>query len=144
MTLAALTFAPEEFAIGMDWVGPSNLFTLLESVPPYWRPYQKYFHEEIGDPSIPEDSARMWRQSPVNFADRIVRPLLIVQGRNDPRVKVAESEQIVEAARKNGKHVEYMIFEDEGHGLRKRDNKLKAYNAMFDFMTAHLGMKNTD
>lgn len=144
MTLAALTFAPEEFAMGMDWVGPSNLFTLLESVPPYWRPYQKYFHEEIGDPSIPEDSARMWRQSPVNFADRIVRPLLIVQGKNDPRVKIAESEQIVEAARKNGKHVEYIVFEDEGHGLRKRENKLEAYNAMFDFMTANLGMKNTD
>ncbi|MBK6764963.1 MAG: S9 family peptidase [bacterium] len=144
MTLAALTFVPEEFAMGLDWVGPSNLFTLLESVPPYWRPFQKYLHDEIGDPSIPEDSARMWRQSPVNFADRIVRPLLIVQGRNDPRVKVAESDQIVEAARKNGKQVEYMVFEDEGHGLRKRENKLKAYNAMFDFMTAHLGMKNTD
>lgn len=144
MTLAALTFTPEEFALGMDWVGPSNLFTLLESVPPYWRPYQSYFHQEIGNPEIPEDSARMFRQSPVNFADRIVRPLLIVQGRNDPRVKVAESDQIVEAARKNGKQVEYLIFEDEGHGLRKRENKLKAYHAMYDFMISNLGMKSTD
>ncbi len=144
MVLAALTFTPEEFAVGLDWVGPSNLFTLLESVPPYWEPYKKYFHREIGDPSLPEDSARMYRQSPVNFADRIVRPLLIVQGRNDPRVKVAESDQIVEAARKNGKEVEYLIFEDEGHGLRKRDNKLKAYHAMYDFMRANLGMKKTD
>ncbi|MCB9367272.1 MAG: S9 family peptidase [Calditrichaeota bacterium] len=144
MTLAAMTFTPEEFALGMDWVGPSNLFTLLESVPPYWRPYQTYFHQEIGNPDSPEDSARMYRQSPVNFADRIVRPLLIVQGRHDPRVKVAESEQIVDAARKNGKQVEYMIFEDEGHGLRKRDNKLQAYHAMYDFMIANLGMKRTD
>ncbi len=144
MVLAAMTFAPEEFAMGLDWVGPSNLFTLLESIPPYWEPYKAYFHREIGNPSIPEDSARMYRQSPVFFADRIVRPLLIVQGRNDPRVKVAESEQIVEAARKNGKEVEYMIFEDEGHGLRKRDNKLKAYHAMYDFMRTNLGMKKTD
>lgn len=144
MVLAALTFTPEEFALGMDWVGPSNLFTLLESIPPYWEPYKEYFYREIGNPSIPEDSARMYSQSPVFFADRIVRPLLIVQGRNDPRVKVAESEQIVEAARKNGKQVEYLIFEDEGHGLRKRENKLKAYHAMYDFMRANLGMKRTD
>lgn len=144
MVLAALTFMPEEFALGMDWVGPSNLFTLLNSVPPYWKPFLKYFYTEIGNPEIPEDSARMWRQSPVNFADRIIRPLFIVQGRNDPRVKVAESDQIVEAARKNNKEVEYMIFEDEGHGLRKRDNKLKAYNAMYDFMQTNLGMKKTD
>jgi dipeptidyl aminopeptidase/acylaminoacyl peptidase len=144
MVLAAMTFTPGEFALGLDWVGPSNLFTLMESIPPYWEPYKKYFYKEIGDPSIPADSARMWRQSPVNFADRIDRPLLIVQGRNDPRVKVAESEQIVEAARKNGKQVEYMLFEDEGHGLRKRENKLKAYHAMYDFMRANLGMKKTD
>lgn len=144
MVLAALTFAPEEFALGLDWVGPSSLFTLLESVPPYWEPYKQYFYREIGNPSVPADSARMYQQSPLYFADRIVRPLLIVQGRNDPRVKVAESEQIVAAARKNGKQVEYMLFEDEGHGLRKRDNKLKAYNAMYDFMRANLGMKKTD
>ncbi len=144
MVLAALTFAPEEFALGLDWVGPSNLFTLLASIPPYWEPYKAYFYREIGNPSNPEDSARMYKQSPVFFADRIQRPLFIVQGRNDPRVKVAESDQIVEAARKNGKEVEYMIFEDEGHGLRKRDNKLKAYGAMYDFMTLHLGMNQTD
>jgi len=144
MVLAALTFAPEEFALGLDWVGPSSLFTLMESVPSYWKPYIKYLHTEIGDPSNPADSARMYQQSPLYFSDRIVRPLLIVQGRNDPRVKVAESDQIVEAARKNGKEVEYLIFEDEGHGLRRRENKLKAYNAMYDFMRANLGMKKVD
>jgi dipeptidyl aminopeptidase/acylaminoacyl peptidase len=144
MVLAALTFTPEEFALGLDWVGPSNLFTLLASIPPYWEPYRAYFYKEIGNPAIPEDSARMYKQSPVNFADRIQRPLFIVQGRNDPRVKVAESDQIVEAARANGKQVEYMIFEDEGHGLRKRENKLKAYSAMYDFMKLHLGMSELD
>ena len=138
MVLAALTFAPEEFALGLDWVGPSNLFTLLSSIPPYWEPFREYFYREIGNPDKPEDAARMYRQSPVFFADRIQRPLFIVQGRNDPRVKLAESEQIVEAARKNGKEVEYMIFDDEGHGLRKRENKLKAYQAMYDFMLKHL------
>lgn len=140
MVLAALTFAPTEFALGLDWVGPSNLFTLLASIPPYWQPYIEYFHKEIGNPALPADSARMYRQSPLFFADRIQRPLLIVQGRNDPRVKVAESDQIVAAARKNGKEVEYMIFEDEGHGLRKRENKLKAYHAMWDFMVKHLAL----
>jgi dipeptidyl aminopeptidase/acylaminoacyl peptidase len=144
MVLAALTFAPEEFALGLDWVGPSNLFTLLASIPPYWEPYRQYFYKEIGNPELPQDSARMYRQSPVNFADRIQRPLFIVQGRNDPRVKVAESDQIVEAARKNGKEVEYLIFEDEGHGLRKRENKLKAYAAMYDFMKLHLSLNPSD
>jgi dipeptidyl aminopeptidase/acylaminoacyl peptidase len=140
MVLAALTFTPTEFALGLDWVGPSNLFTLLASIPPYWQPFVEYFHKEIGNPAMPADSARMYRQSPLFFADRIQRPLLIVQGRNDPRVKVAESDQIVAAARKNGKQVEYMIFEDEGHGLRKRENKLKAYNAMWKFMVDHLAL----
>jgi dipeptidyl aminopeptidase/acylaminoacyl peptidase len=140
MVLAGLTFTPTEFALGLDWVGPSNLFTLLASIPPYWTPFLEYFHKEIGNPAIPEDSARMYKQSPLFFADRIQRPLFIVQGRNDPRVKVAESDQIVAAARKNGKEVEYMIFEDEGHGLRKRENKLKAYKAMWDFMARHFAL----
>jgi dipeptidyl aminopeptidase/acylaminoacyl peptidase len=143
MVLAALTFTPNEFALGLDWVGPSNLFTLLESIPAYWEPYRNYFYSEIGNPAIPEDSARMYRQSPVNFADRIVKPLFIVQGRNDPRVKVAESDQIVDAARKNGKHVEYQIYEDEGHGLRKRENKLKAYDAMYKFMVENLNTRTS-
>ena len=140
MVLAALAFKPDEFALGLDWVGPSNLFTLLASIPPYWEPYRAYFHRETGNPEIPAESARMYRQSPLFFADRIVRPLLIVQGRNDPRVKVAESDQIVEAVRQNGRDVEYLIFEDEGHGLRKRENKLKAYQAMYDFMRTHLSL----
>ena len=143
MVLAALTFTPEEFTMGLDWVGPSNLFTLLSSIPPYWEPYRKYFYSEIGNPELPEDSARMYRQSPVFFADRIQRPLFIVQGRNDPRVKVAESDQIVEAARKNGKQVEYQIYEDEGHGLRKRENKLKAYEAMYRFMVKNLDQRTS-
>ncbi len=144
MVLAGLTFTPQEFALGLDWVGPSSLFTLMRSIPPYWEPYKAYFHREVGNPDNPADSSRMYRQSPVYFADRIQRPLFIVQGRNDPRVKVAESDQIVDAARKNGKQVEYMIFEDEGHGLRKRENKLKAYSAMYDFMELHLDRKQTD
>ncbi|MBI5060095.1 S9 family peptidase [candidate division KSB1 bacterium] len=144
MVLAALAFTPEEFTLGLDWVGPSNLFTLLSSIPPYWEPYRAYFYKEIGNPELAADSARMYKQSPVFFADRIQRPLFIVQGRNDPRVKVAESDQIVDAARKNGKEVEYLIFEDEGHGLRKRENKLKAYAAMYEFMRHHLGMNGTD
>lgn len=143
MVLAALTFTPYEFAMGLDWVGPSNLFTLLESIPPYWEPYRQYFYTEVGNPELPADSARMYRQSPVFFADRISRPLFIVQGRNDPRVKVAESDQIVAAARANGKAVEYQIYEDEGHGLRKRENKLRAYGDMYRFMKDHLDQRTS-
>ncbi len=95
MTLAALTFTPEEFAAGIDIVGPSNLLTLLATVPPYWEPYKKYFYREVGDPV--KDKKFLEQRSPLNSADKIVRPLFVIQGANDPRVKQAESHRILNA-----------------------------------------------
>ena len=136
MVLAALTFAPNEFAAGVDEVGPSNLVTFLKSIPPYWEPWVKYWYKEIGDPV--KDKKIYQERSPLNFADRIVRPLFVIQGANDPRVKQAESDRIVEAAKKNNVPVEYMLFPDEGHGLRKTENRIKAYKAVSEFLGKYI------
>jgi dipeptidyl aminopeptidase/acylaminoacyl peptidase len=139
MVLAALTFAPTEFAAGVDLVGPSNLTTFLKSIPPYWLPWVKYWHKEIGDPV--KDKKIYQERSPLNYADRIVRPLFVIHGANDPRVKQAESDQIVAAARKNNVPVEYMVFPDEGHGLRKKENQIKAFKAVADFLNRYIVQK---
>ncbi|OGC78095.1 MAG: hypothetical protein A2Z27_03960 [candidate division Zixibacteria bacterium RBG_16_50_21] len=139
MVLAALTFAPTEFAAGIDLVGPSNLVTFLHSLPPYWEPFIKYWHKELGDPK--KDKKFFYDRSPLNFADRIVRPLFVIHGANDPRVKKSESDQIVEAARKNNVPVEYMVFPDEGHGLRKRENQIKAFKAVAGFLDKYILMR---
>lgn len=136
MTLAALTFTPEVFAAGLDEVGPSNLQTLLASVPPYWEPYKKYFYREVGDPK--KDQKFLKERSPLFSADRIQRPLFVIQGANDPRVKQQESDSIVEAIKKRGGVVDYMIFPDEGHGLRKKENRIKAYNKMKEFLDQYI------
>jgi len=139
MVLAALTFAPTEFAAGVDAVGPSNLITFLKSIPPYWQPWVKYWYKEIGDPV--KDKKLYEERSPLNFADRIVRPLFVIHGANDPRVKQAESDRIVEAAKKNNVPVEYMVFPDEGHGLRKKGNQIKAFQAVSDFLDKYILQK---
>jgi len=136
MTLAGLTFAPDVFAAGVDICGPSNLQTLLASVPPYWEPFIKYFHREVGDPK--KDQKFLKERSPLFSADRIQRPLFVIQGANDPRVKQQESDQIVDALKKKGGVVEYMIFPDEGHGLRKKENQIKAYNRVREFLDQHI------
>ena len=136
-TLVGLTFTPELFACGVDVVGPSNIGTLLNSIPPYWEPMKREFALRVGDPETEPDFIES--RSPLNFADRIVRPLLVAQGANDPRVKKHESDQIVAAARKNGKDVLYLLFEDEGHGFARPENRVKYCAAAEAFLAKHLG-----
>jgi dipeptidyl aminopeptidase/acylaminoacyl peptidase len=135
--LVGATFTPDTFACAVDIVGPSNLLTLLRSIPPYWEPMRRMFAVRVGD--LEKDEEYLRSISPLFKADRIKIPLLIAQGANDPRVKKAESEQIVEAMRKAGKPVEYMLFPDEGHGFARPENRLKFYAAAEAFLAKHLG-----
>ncbi|MDR4988694.1 MAG: S9 family peptidase [Bacteroidales bacterium] len=138
-TLAGLAFTPELYAAGVSFVGPSNLITLLNSIPPYWEAIRKTFHERIGDPSDPADEARLVRQSPLFAADRIQTPLMVVQGENDPRVLKAESDQIVVALRDRGWPVTYLNAPDEGHGFARPVNNMAFIAAMEQFLALHLG-----
>jgi len=138
-TLAGLTFTPELYAAGVDIVGPSNLFTLLESVPPYWAPIIRMFHERMGDPDTPEGQQQLREQSPLFSADQIDDPLLVIQGANDPRVKQHESDQIVVALRDRGFPVEYIVAPDEGHGFRGEENQLAMFAAVEEFLAKHIG-----
>ena len=126
-TLVGLTFTPDEFACGVDIVGPSNLATLLASIPPYWESYRKIFANAIGDPETEKGASLLKERSPLTHADRINKPLLIGQGANDPRVKQAESDQIVEAMKANDIPVSYVLYPDEGHGFQKPENRLSFY-----------------
>jgi dipeptidyl aminopeptidase/acylaminoacyl peptidase len=121
----------------VDVVGPSNLKTLIESIPPYWEPLIAEFHHRVGNPSTEPEF--MWSRSPLSRVDAIEIPLLIAQGANDPRVKQAESEQIVAALREKGIPHEYMLFPDEGHGFAKPENRLRFYAAAEHFLATHLG-----
>ncbi len=137
--LAALTFSPEVFACSVDIVGPSNLKTLIGTIPPYWKPIRAEFDVRMGNVDDPKDAELIQRASPLNFADKIVRPLLIGQGANDPRVKQAESEQIVAAIQKNGGKVIYVVYPDEGHGFARPENRTD-FNARAEgFLARHLG-----
>ena len=135
--LAGLAFTPDLYACGVDYVGVSNIFTLLETIPPYWELGRKMLYEQIGDPVKEEELLRA--ASPVFHADRIKAPLFVAQGANDPRVKKAESDQIVEALRKRGVDVEYMVKDDEGHGFHNEENRFEFYRAMERFLAKHLG-----
>lgn len=138
-TLVGLTYTPEKFACGIDIVGPSNLETLLETIPPYWEPMVKQFHERMGNPTTPEGKQLLIDRSPIHKADKIVKPLLIGQGANDPRVKQAESDQIVAAMEKHGIPVTYVLFPDEGHGFARPENNI-AFNAVVEqFLATCLG-----
>jgi len=127
--LAGLTFTPTDFACGVSIVGPSNLNTLLASIPPYWEPIKRQFATRVGDPDTEEGRALLEERSPLNYVDRIQRPLLIGQGANDPRVKQAESDQIVKAMEARSIPVTYVLFPDEGHGFARPQNRL-AFNAV--------------
>ena len=138
-TLAGLTMTPEVFACGVDIVGPSNLNTLLETVPPYWAAFFEQLARRVGDPRTEEGKELLTERSPLTHAENIVRPLLIGQGANDPRVKQAESDQIVEAMTAKGIPVTYVLFPDEGHGFARPENA-KAFNAIAEgFLAEHLG-----
>lgn len=136
-TLVGLTFTPDVFAAGVDIVGPSNLVTLLKSIPPYWAPLLANMYHRIGNLETEEEFLNS--RSPLFFVDRIQKPLLIGQGANDPRVKQAESEQIVAAMRKAGKPVEYVLYTDEGHGFARPENRLHFYAIAEEFLSKYLG-----
>ena len=138
-TLAGLTFTPDAFACGVDIVGPSNLNTLLSTVPPYWASFYEQLAKRMGDPRTEEGRAWLVERSPLSRADAIKKPLLIGQGANDPRVKQAESDQIVEAMTANDIPVTYVLFPDEGHGFARPENS-KAFNAVTEgFLAQCLG-----
>jgi len=135
--LVGAAFTPEVFRCAVDIVGPSNLKTLIESIPPYWAPMVAQFHTRVGHPETEADL--LWSRSPLSRVGDIRIPLLIAQGANDPRVKQAESEQIVAALRDKGIDHEYLLFEDEGHGFAKPENRLRFYAAAEAFLARHLG-----
>lgn len=138
--LVGATFTPDVFAAVVSVVGPSSLVTLVRSFPPYWRPLlASTWFRYVGDPEDPDQLADLEARSPLNFVDRIVAPLLVIQGANDPRVTKAESDQIVAALRARGVEVEYVVKDDEGHGFVKPENRLDAYGAVERFLARHLG-----
>ncbi len=137
-TLAGVAFTPDVYAAGVPIVAPSNLITLLESIPPYWEAVRKVFSYRMADMETPEGRKQLERQSPVNSADRIKVPLLVVQGANDPRVKKHESDQIVVAVRDRGLPVEYLVAPDEGHGFARPINNLAMMAAMEKFLARHI------
>lgn len=137
-TLAGITFTPDLYACAVDYVGVSNLFSFLETIPPYWELYRAMLHEMVGNPSVEADSIRFRATSPVFHVDKIKAPLFIAQGAKDPRVNQAESDQMVEALRKRGVEVEYMLKTNEGHGFHNQENRYEFYTAMEAFLAKHL------
>jgi dipeptidyl aminopeptidase/acylaminoacyl peptidase len=137
--LVGLTFTPEVFACGVDLVGPSNLVTLLESIPPYWKSFFEDMARRVGDPRTASGRALLNARSPLAQVERIKRPLLIVQGANDPRVKQAESDQIVAAMQAKNLPVTYAVYADEGHGFARPENRLSFYAVAEAFLSKYLG-----
>ncbi|MDQ3021081.1 MAG: S9 family peptidase [Bacteroidota bacterium] len=135
-TLAGLAFTPELYAAGVDYVGVSNLFTFMKSIPPYWKPYLEMIYEMVGDPV--KDSLLLSNSSPVFHVDKIVAPLFVAQGKMDPRVNIDESDQIIEALKKRGIDVPYMVKENEGHGFINEENRFDFYEAMEKFLAKHI------
>ena len=138
-TLAGLAFTPDLYACGVDIVGPSNIFTLLESVPAYWESGRAFLYGMVGDPNTEVRKKLIHAASPIFSADKIVKPLLIIQGANDPRVKKAEAEQIVVALRDKGKQVSYILADDEGHGFAKPVNNMAMFAETEKFLAGILG-----
>ena len=137
--LAGLAFTPDIYACGVDYVGVSNIFTLLQTIPPYWEPMRKMFYAMVGDPE--KEKRLLTAASPLFHADKIKAPLFVAQGANDPRVKKAESDQIVNALKERGIEVPYMVKENEGHGFRNEENRFDFYGEMEKFLGQHLGGK---
>ena len=136
MVLAALAFRPDTFAVGVDLFGVANWIRTLESIPPYWESFKQALYVEMGDPT--KDREYLDRISPLFHPEGIKKPLMVLQGANDPRVLKVESDEIVAAVKKNGVPVEYVIFDDEGHGFVKKANELRGYKAVLDFLDRHL------
>lgn len=139
-TLVGVTFSPDTFACGVDYVGPSSLVTLVESFPPYWRPFMEgSWFRFVGDPAKPAERSDMLARSPLSRVDSIRVPLLVVQGANDPRVTKLEADQLVAALRDRGVKVKYIVAGDEGHGFANPNNRMAFYRAMEQFFGECLG-----
>jgi len=136
MVMAALTQAPDEFDVGVNFFGVTNWLRTLKSIPPWWESFKVALYQEMGDPAV--DSVRLRNISPLFNAEAIAKPVMVLQGAKDPRVLQVESDEIVEAARQNGVPVEYVLFEDEGHGFRKKENQIEAYRKVLAFLDEHL------
>jgi dipeptidyl aminopeptidase/acylaminoacyl peptidase len=135
-----VAFTPDLYACGVPYVGPSNLITLIESFPEYWKPFlEGSWYRRVGNPAVEADRQDLIDRSPLFSCDRIKVPLLVVHGANDPRVKQQESDQIVVALRQKGKAVEYLVAPDEGHGFRAPGNRMAMAVAMEKFFAKHLG-----
>lgn len=137
MTMAALTYTPEEFNVGVNLFGVTNWLRTLKSIPPYWESMRKSLYLELGDP-FTADSVRLKRISPLFHTDKVTKPLIVLQGAQDPRVLQVESDEIVAGVRKNGVSVEYVLFEDEGHGFVKKENQIEAYSRILKFLDVYL------
>ena len=135
-TLAGLCFSPELYAAGVDYVGVSNMFTFMKTIPPYWKPMLDMLYEMVGNPVT--DSLLLAEASPVYHVDKIKAPLFVAQGANDPRVNINESDQIVNALKERGIDVEYMVKDNEGHGFGNEENRFDFYRAMIAFLDKHL------
>ena len=137
MVMAALSFEPEAFDVGVNIFGVTNWLRTLKSIPPYWESYRAALYDELGDPTT-EDSVRLYSISPVFHADNVTKPLMVLQGANDVRVLQVESDEIVEGVKANGVPVEYVVFDDEGHGFRKKENEIEGYGQIKEFLDEHL------
>jgi dipeptidyl aminopeptidase/acylaminoacyl peptidase len=138
MALAAAAFTPDEFAANVDYFGVSDLKSLVESFPPYWAASSSFIYKKFGDPKNPEHAAYQHDRSPIHFTDRITRPLLVVQGDRDARVKADQSERIVTALRQRQVPVHYLLLSGEGHGFSKNENYLRAYEMTDRFLDRYL------
>jgi dipeptidyl aminopeptidase/acylaminoacyl peptidase len=136
-TLAALAYTPDLYACGVDYVGVSNLFTFLKTIPPYWKPYLEMTYEMVGHPE--KDEALLTAKSPALNADKIKAPLLIAQGARDPRVNKDESDQMVGALKARGIDVPYIVKDNEGHGFRNEENQFSFYESMEKFLDKYIG-----
>lgn len=137
MTMAAMTFTPEEFEVGVNLFGVTNWLRTLKSIPPYWESQRKALYDELGDPYT-KDSIALYEKSPLFHADQVENPVMVLQGANDPRVLQIESDEIVEAVRENDVPVEYVVFEDEGHGFMKKENEIEGYKQILQFLDKYL------
>ncbi len=137
MTMAAMTFTPDEFEVGVNIFGVTNWLRTLKSIPPYWESFREALYAELGDP-FSEDSVRLYNISPLFHAGNVKNPILVLQGANDPRVLQVESDEIVEAVKKNNVPVEYLVFEDEGHGFVKKENEIEGYGQILVFLDKYL------
>ncbi|HAA15934.1 MAG TPA: S9 family peptidase, partial [Cytophagales bacterium] len=137
MTMAAMTFTPDEFKVGVNLFGVTNWIRTLRSIPPYWEAARQALYREMGDPNT-EDSTRLYGNSPLFHAHQVKNPVMVLQGANDPRVLQIESDEIVQAVEANGVPVKYIVFPDEGHGFVKKENQITGYKGILEFLNQHL------